>query len=169
MKNERRVKIVLVSERLLLSLFQGSGECVAIRLDHPQLPSDAEVVRVSHDFDRMAFRLMVQSESFDPVPAGAMAPYFDEGHDLAECHLRYIDGDRVTEERPLSQKMKLADVEADLFRAGYRSPIVIANEAAFRQKCEAEGITEVRDLTPEERTANQSSREWFQREMSRTD
>jgi hypothetical protein len=122
-----RVRRVLVSERLIVALFQGPGQCVALRLDHPKLPADARVIGVRHCWDRQAFDVIVHSADFDRVPAGSEIPLFDDAGGLAECHLRYIDGDRITEEKPLAQKRTDAEFEIEAIKAGYgQSPLAAA-------------------------------------------
>ncbi len=112
--NERRWKSVMVSQRLLTSLFQGPGECIGIRLDYPKLPDDARVVAINHDWSRQVFVAIVESASFAPVPAGAQIPLFDDGGCFGELTLRYIDGDKLTDRRPIREAAALKWREAEL-------------------------------------------------------
>lgn len=115
MLDDRRLMLVVVSQRLLLELFQGPGQCVALKLDHAQLPEDAKVVAVHSDWNRQALVAVVHSDSFDFVPHGQELPIFNHGA-YGQISLRYIDGDRVTESRPIREaaamKWRNAEIEA---------------------------------------------------------
>jgi hypothetical protein len=99
MLNERRVKRVRVSQRVLLELFQPIGQCVCLRLKHPLLPSDAKVVAVNIDFDSRSFVAIVASAEFDDVSECSVIPLLDE-ENAADYEARYVDGDRLTDWRP---------------------------------------------------------------------
>jgi len=99
MRDERRVKRVLVSERLFLELFSPLGQCVTLRLHNPSLPADSKVLAVHADYSRRALCAIVESAAFATIPCGQEIPLFDEVP--VQCEARYVAGDRLTPWKPI--------------------------------------------------------------------
>lgn len=140
--DERRLKIVFVPERELLHLFQPIGQCVALRLDHPRLPADAKVVRVHHQYDRMALAVVVHSASFPVCPEGQQLEFFETGDWSPRFEARYVVGDRLTPFKPMELELQeQAERQAINNAIG---PLYISSDL----KAKMEACTEIVDHKP---------------------
>lgn len=84
MEKPKRLKIFLMSPDDIMRMFNKKWACLAtsyLTIESPvQIPDDAIVERVSYDFNRNSFCLMVSHESFDEVQPGSNVPIASEDH-----------------------------------------------------------------------------------------
>jgi hypothetical protein len=77
--NEDRLMRLHIPDNMLISFFTGR-----ITLVGADLPSDAKVVQVHHDYSRRSLCLFIQSETFEPVEQGceipSLPPFRTEAH-----------------------------------------------------------------------------------------
>ena len=67
----RRYKVLDVSELLIVEFLKYPPvKCPLFK----GVPDDLRIVSASYDFDRAAVRLVVESDTFPPVPEGAFIP-----------------------------------------------------------------------------------------------
>jgi hypothetical protein len=67
--NKHRLMRLHIPYNLIMSVFSGR-----IQLDDADLPKDAEVVQVHHDYERQSLCLFLQSEQFEVVEQGHTVP-----------------------------------------------------------------------------------------------
>jgi hypothetical protein len=71
MSDERRLAILHLSKDGLMQILTGGVRHFS------GLPADARLVDVTYSWERRGFALMLQSESFAPVPGGMQVPQID--------------------------------------------------------------------------------------------
>lgn len=171
--NERRLKRVLLPERMLVEMFQGPGQCVGLRLDHPRLPADARVIGIHHDYSRQALVAIVHSREFEIVAAGRELPVFDEdAWRFANVEYHHVVGDRIVKRKrieagtwsaPMPVYMPELSPEAKdkLTKALERARNVMRIPQQPEPMTAAE-MAQPSQLQPEQEAA----RDWFRRIMS---
>lgn len=90
---ERRVKLVLMPERLLVEIFnwwRDPAEWLALPTT-PDIPEDAFVERVWYSAECQSFKVEISSKEFDPVPDGA-APEVINNPMLTICRTPFSNG-----------------------------------------------------------------------------
>jgi hypothetical protein len=142
--SDRRVMRCFVGEHLLLDLFKPLGQCVAVRLNHPQLPDDATVQAVHSDYSRRALCAIVHSREFPIVPAGKEIPVFAAGT-LCDYEARYVvNGYQLTPWKPLEVAIQ-EQQERQMRGLQPNFPVVstiAATYEAVRQKTDAQAIAD---------------------------
>ena len=81
MHTDDRVKIWILPEQLLKLVIGGVARQEVVCWPPPQayqIPADAEVVMVGHDYRRRAFLVMLRSREFAVVPRGEEVPIHPE-------------------------------------------------------------------------------------------